>query len=359
MANIDDKSASVDEIKHIGLAKVFGIIAAVGLAFGCFVVIRPFVSALLWASILTYSTWPAYRFLTDRLRFGRNLAAFSMVFAEFILLGLPLTYGVLSIRGEVGDVQSLIMSQSSGVDLNKLVDLVAKIPFVGEELSQRLVSLDVPGITGLLSPYAGNVAQAVLGLALIAASGLLEMLLSIFLAFFLYRDGVAIAETVRIGAVKLIGSKGGNLIQLSGSVTRGVVFGLLGTSIIQGLLTAVGLWAAGVPRAAFLSVIAAIAAVTPIGPPLIWGPAVIWLLTEGQTLPAILLAIYGIVIIGGADNIIRPWFISRGSDTPIILPFLGAMGGVLAFGFLGLFLGPVLLALGLTILKDWCVAENT
>jgi predicted PurR-regulated permease PerM len=123
-------------------------------------------------------------------------------------------------------------------------------------------------------------------------------------------------------------------------------------------LTALGLWLAGVPQVLLLGFLTFLMALTPIGAPLVWFPAAIWLFYHGATGWAVFLVLWGIFIVGGADNIIRPYFISRGSDLPFVLVFLGVLGGTLAFGFLGLFLGPTLLATGYEIVRDWAQIDS-
>ena len=139
---------------------------------------------------------------------------------------------------------------------------------------------------------------------------------------------------------------------------RGVVYGILGTAIVQGMLTAFGLWIAGVPRPVLLGAVAGFLAVLPIGAPLVWIPAAIWLLSTGHVARGIFLGVYGVVAVSGADHLIRPWFISRGAQLPFLLTVLGVLGGALAFGLLGIFLGPVLLGIGFTLVNEWAVAAG-
>ena len=133
-----------------------------------------------------------------------------------------------------------------------------------------------------------------------------------------------------------------------------MVFGLLGTAIVQGVMTTFGLWLTGVPRPVLLGVVAGVISILPVGAPLVWIPATLWLFVRRPDLRRRSSCwLYGAFGISSADNFIRPWLISRGADLPLLLTLLGALGGVFAFGFLGLFLGPVLLAVGYTLLKDW------
>jgi len=133
---------------------------------------------------------------------------------------------------------------------------------------------------------------------------------------------------------------------------RGVVYGILGTAIVQGILTAMGLWIAGVPRPVLLGAVAGFLAVLPVGAPLVWIPASIWLLASGNIVHGIFLAIYGVVAVSGADQVIRPWFISRGAQLPFLLTVLGVLGGALAFGLLGIFLGRSA-GIGFTLVNEW------
>jgi len=139
---------------------------------------------------------------------------------------------------------------------------------------------------------------------------------------------------------------------------RGVVYGILLTAIVQGMLTAFGLWLSGVPRPVLLGAVAGFLAVLPIGAPLVWIPASLWLMGTGHLGWGIFLAIYGVVAVSGADSVIRPWFIARGAQLPFLLTVLGVLGGAIAFGLLGIFLGPVLLGIGYTLLNEWAEAED-
>jgi predicted PurR-regulated permease PerM len=137
-----------------------------------------------------------------------------------------------------------------------------------------------------------------------------------------------------------------------------VVYGILLTAIVQGVLTAFGLWLSGVPRPVLLGAVAGFLSVLPIGAPLVWIPGALWLMSTGHLGWGIVLAIYGVVAVSGADSVIRPWFIARGAQLPFVLTVLGVLGGAIAFGLIGIFLGPVLLGIGYTLVNEWSVAET-
>jgi predicted PurR-regulated permease PerM len=348
--SLDTMSAS----QTLTAARLLGLLAALVLAGGCLLVLKPFLSSLLWAAILVYATWPAYRALKERLRLSPGAAALVMVVVAFLVIGLPLAFATPTTREEIealkGAVESLLTRGLPGFGA-----WIDRIPYIGHILTEHLAGFDfgISGLTELLSPYAGTLAQQGLGILLAVLSGIAEVFLAIILAFFLYRDGPAIAARIEAALGRVAGDRTRHLVQLTGDVTRGVVYGLLGTAVAQGVLTTFGLWIAGVPRPVLLGVIAGCMSIMPIGAPVVWIPSALWLFTQGQNGWAIFLILYGALGISSADNFIRPWLISRGADLPLLLVLLGALGGVFAFGFLGLFLGPVLLAVGFTLLKDW------
>jgi predicted PurR-regulated permease PerM len=336
------------------LGRPAGLLAALLLAVGCLLVLRPFLSALLWAAILVYSTWPAYRFLLDRLRLPAGLAAALMVLVEFLLLGLPLVYATPTKREQVDGLRASV-ERILTEGLPGLGDWLAGLPLLGPYIGDRLGGLSegFSGLTLLLRPYAGDLAQASLSVLLAVLSGLAEVLVALFLAFFLYRDGLAIAARVERVLAKLAGARARRLVQLTGDITNGVIYGLLGTAVAQGVMTFFGFWLAGVPQPVLLGVVAGSISVLPVGAPLVWVPATLWLFSQGETGWGIFMGLYGAFGISSVDNVIRPWLIARGADLPLLLTLLGALGGVIAFGFLGLFLGPVLLAVGATLVQDW------
>ena len=339
-------------------ARLLGLAALLTLLGGCLMVLRPFISALLWAAILAFCTWPAYRTLRDRLHLRPSLAALVMVTIEMLLLGLPILFAA-PIRAE--DVESLRQAIDGFIasGLPSLGGKLAQIPIIGEFLGRQWDSLqlDFTPLTNLLQPYAGVIAQQALGLLLAVLSGLAELVLAILLSFFFYRDGPRMAAGLEAVIVRMAGAQARRLVQLTANVTIGVVYGLLGTAVAQGVLTGFGLWISGVPQPVLLGLVAGLISILPIGAPVVWLPAALWLFSQGSTGWGLFLLIYGAGGISSVDNVIRPWLISRGADLPLLLTILGALGGIFAFGFLGLFLGPVLLAVGFTLLRDWAEEE--
>jgi predicted PurR-regulated permease PerM len=179
-----------------------------------------------------------------------------------------------------------------------------------------------------------------------------EVGLSVFLAFFIFRDGGAAAERLRTGINRIAGDRGKHLLEVAGNTVRGVVYGILGTALVQAIFAGLGFIIAGVPGAALLALLTFFLSVVPMGPPLIWIPAVIWLFSEGFTGRGIFMLIWGLII-SSVDNLVKPWLISQGSALPFVLIFFGVIGGAIAFGFIGVFLGPTLLAVLYRLIEEW------
>ena len=336
------------------LIRIIAVTALVGLLAGCFLVLKPFLSSLLWAAILSFTTWPAYRFLTDQAKFRPGWAAGLMVTVMMLVFGLPLAIAAPTSREEIEALRSSIQTFLTD-GLPSLLAATGRLPLVGGFLEERFGELDlgVGNLFGMLRPYAGDAAQMALSLFLAIVSGVAELLVAILLSFFFYRDGPRLAQALDRAAERIADGRGRRLVALTGAVTRGVVYGLLGTAVVQGAMTTFGLWLSGVPHPALFGLLAGVVSILPIGAPVVWIPATIWLLVNGSTGWGIFMGIYGAFGISSVDNFIRPWLISRGADLPLLLTLLGALGGAFAFGFLGLFLGPVLLAVAYTIIRDW------
>jgi predicted PurR-regulated permease PerM len=208
-------------------------------------------------------------------------------------------------------------------------------------------------------PYFGILLEGGLSVLLGIANGVLMFMLALFVAFFFYLYGEPLAQWLRLLLQRVAGERADRLIDVTGATVRGVVYGILGTAVVQGILTAFGLWLTGVPRPVLLGAVAGFLSVLPIGAPLVWIPAALWLMTSGHLGAGLFLGIYGVVAVSGADSVIRPWFISRGAQLPFLLTVLGVLGGVLAFGLLGIFLGPVLLGIGYTLVTEWTRTAST
>jgi predicted PurR-regulated permease PerM len=330
-----------------------------GVAAGCTIVLLPFLSAILWAAILTFTTWPVYWWMRQSLRLNRVAAAGVMVAATAVVVVLPLA---LAAPGGADDVNQLqkVVRDAVQAGLPGAPSWLPDVPLLGQraaDLWNHWVA-DLSAMVSFFQPYFGIAAQFALNLLLGLANGVLLFLLALFVAFFFYAWGEQLAARIHVILRRIAGARADRLIEVTGGTVRGVVYGLIGTAIVQGLLTTFGLWITGVPRPVLLGVIAGGLSVLPIGAPAVWIPAALWLLSSGQTFWGIALLVYGGVFVSGADYIIRPYFIVRAGKLPVLLSVLGVLGGALAFGLLGIFLGPVLLGMGYALLNEWASEEE-
>jgi predicted PurR-regulated permease PerM len=198
----------------------------------------------------------------------------------------------------------------------------------------------------------GSIQSWAITVGLLIGQGIIEIALSVFLTFFIFRDGLYLAERLRGGITRIAGERGEHLLDLAGKTVRGVVYGILGTALVQAVMAGVGFLIAGVPGAALLGLLTFVLSVIPMGPPLVWIPATIWLFSQGSTGWGVFMLIWGLGV-SSVDNVVKPWIISQGSNMPFILIFFGVIGGALAFGLIGVFLGPTLLAVTYRLIEDW------
>ncbi|MCW3474131.1 AI-2E family transporter [Limobrevibacterium gyesilva] len=331
-----------------------------GVAVGCTVVLYPFLSALLWAAILTYTTWPVYEWMRGQLRLGRVPAAGAMVAVTAVVVVLPLA---LAAPGGASDVNQLekVVQDWLQAGLPDAPPWLATVPAIGSTVSNLWNSwaADLTVMVSFFRPYFGILAQFGLGLLLGLANGVLLFVLALFVAFFFYASGDVLADKIHIILHRIAGPRADRLIEVTGATVRGVVYGILGTAVVQGILTALGLWVSGVPRPALLGVVAGGLSVLPIGAPVVWIPASLWLAASGHMFWGIALFVYGAVIVSGADTLIRPYFIARGAQLPFLLTMLGVLGGAIGFGLLGIFLGPALLGVGFALVNEWASRSDS
>ena len=334
--------------------RVLAATLLVGLAIGCVAVLLPFLSAILWGAILVFSTWPIFDWLRVHLRLGNRVAAGLMMLLTAVLIVMPVA---IAAPAGVDDVNALARSVQQALEggLPGAPQWLYFVPLAGPTLAEYWNSwaADLSVAVAFFSPYFGMLAENGLKIFLGIAGGLVQFLIALMVAFFFWASGDTLRVHVDLLAQRIAGARAARLVAVTGATVRGTVYGILGTAVVQGLLTTFGLYVSGVPRPLLLGLIAGLLSVLPIGAPVVWIPASLWLLGTGHTAWGIVLGLYGLFIISGSDNVIRPYFIARGADLPFLLTILGVLGGALAFGLLGLFLGPVLLGVGYTLVMEF------
>lgn len=339
--------------------RVVGALALVALAAGILLVLRPFVSSVLWAIVLTYSTWPVFEYVRRRLRGNDTLAASAMTALLTLVILLPIAILGLSLGDSVAPVAEAIRAWWAR-GLPEPPAWLGDVPLIGASLHAYWAELahDSAKLGSEIQRLLDPLRRWLLSGGLQIGAGLIYLVLSVVLAFFFYRDGDAAALAYTRALYRIAGSRAARLTAVAGATIRSVVYGILGTALAQSILAAIGLWISGVPGALLWGMLTFFLSVVPVGPPLVWGSAVLWLVSEGAIGWAIFMALWGFFGISGIDNIIKPYLISRGSRLPFILTLLGVLGGALAFGIIGVFLGPLLLALGYRLLQEWVATEH-
>lgn len=326
---------------------------------GCFQILRPFMAAILFAAVVCVFTWPYYRRLWSWLGGRDTLAAMTMTLLLLIALVVPMFY----LAANLADSATQLFDQLRPAlehPQPHVPQWIHDLPLIGGQIDEfwQRIAASHDELMKLLRQYNEPLRKFGLQAVQLVGGGLLQLLLVIFVAFFFYRDGVRLADELAIAAHKLGGDLGLEMLELSALTVKAVMLGIFGTAIAQALVALLGFLIAGVPAPVLLAAATFFLSMVPVGPPLVWGGAALWLFNQGETGWAIFMALYGLIAISSVDNIVKPILISKSANLPMLLIVPGVFGGALAFGFVGIFLGPALLALGLALAQHWIAKRS-
>lgn len=343
--------------KHIMQFVQLAAIAIV--AISCYQVLRLFIPAILFAIIVCISTWHLYLRLRRVLRGKSTVAALLMVLLLVVLLIGPSTFLALSLADSVTKLINVIKIILERGPIDPPLWLI-ETPLFGVRLDKYWHGVASGGAeaVALLKDLLEPMRDIFLGVAKEMGQGLLQMAFACFIGFFFYRDGEAMVQTLRNGMTRLVGNLSEELLITVHQTVISVVQGLFGTALAQATVAMAGFFIAGVPGAILLGTATFFLSLIPIGPPLVWGGASIWLLYHGSYGWAIFMILWGVFAISSIDNVVKPYLISRGSKLPMLLIVLGVFGGIFAFGIIGVFIGPVILAVGMTLVRLWAAART-
>ena len=322
-----------------------------------FWVLRPFLAATVWATMIVVATWPMLKSLERRFGGRRAPAVALMTLGMLLLLVVPLWLAIGTIVDHLEDIAGFARRLAAS-GLPPAPDWLAGLPLVGGKLAALWGEVADAGSDGLLAkvqPYAAQSGKWVMvevgGLGFM----LLQFLLVVVVSAILYAGGEGAAATALRFGRRLAGLRGERAIVLAGQAIRGVALGVGVTAIVQSLLGGIGLAIAGVPFAALLSALMLMLCIAQLGPGLILFPAVGWMFWTGDSNWAGALLVWSLGVVT-LDNFLRPLLIKKGADLPLLLIFAGVIGGMLGFGLIGIFVGPVALAVTYTLFEAW-VAE--
>ena len=336
-------------------------IAAVALlAIACFLILAPFLGAVLFAGVLCLSTWPAYVSLRDRWGGRSTLASLVLVLGMAVALVLPVALAAQSLVVHSAGVVEAVRGYLDGNTTLEMPRFVRDLPLVGNAINDywQLLLQSREELVALGKRIADPAKTLAVTMGAALGNGLVQILIALFMAFFFYRDGDRVKALLAESMIRLAGPENGVLLVATAqSAVKGVVYGLIGTAFAQALVALVGFLIAGVPGALLLAALTFVLSLVPMGPVFVWGGAAAWLYFQGHSGWAIFMVVYGIAVISSVDNFIKPILMSRAGNLSMLLVVLGVFGGAIAFGFIGLFIGPALLAVAWNLTKTWLEAE--
>lgn len=340
----------LDLLRHLLVIVIIGLFVA-----GSLYVLRPFLAALIWATMITVSTWPLLLKMQRRLGDRRGLAVLAMIVAMLLVIVLPLAAAVVTIVDHTDAIHDWVAKMPSYA-LPPPPDWVERIPLAGKKISsewQALTDAGAGGVLARIKPHAAQISDWALTQLGSIGGLMLHLVLTTVITGILYTQGETAAEAVQRFARRVSGQRGEIATELAAKSIRAVALGIIATAVIQSLLGGIGLVIAGVPLAGLLAAVMLILCIAQLGPglPLLIGVG--WLYWhDHRTIAAIVLLVWTIFC-GTIDNVIRPILIKRGADLPFLLILAGVIGGLLGFGLVGLFVGPTLLAVTFALLQTW------
>ncbi len=319
-----------------------------------FWVLLPFMEAGVWAAMIVIATWPMMLGFQTRLLGKRGLAVTSMIVLLLLLVVVPVSLVIISIVTRADEIAGWIASLSSFI-IPPPPAWLERIPLAGSKLTiywNQFTSGTMKDIAPKVAPYTGKIVNWIVSQGGSAGKMILHFLLTVAISGILYAKGEVAATGIRRFALRLAGSYGENAVILGAKAIRGVALGVVGTAAVQTFLGGTALVVAGVPAAAFLTALMFVLCVAQLGPALILIPVIIWMFHEGMNVAGSVMIVWALFVMT-IDNVVRPYLIKRGADIPLLLILCGVIGGLVAFGIIGLFIGPVVLAVTYTLLDAW------
>jgi P-type Ca2+ transporter type 2C len=331
-----------------------------GLLILAFMVLRDFLLTLVWAFIIAYVTWPPYRWLAERLNYNATFSAAisTLIIAAIIFLA---TFWLGDMLKDELQLAYQSLAENFNLQQYQLPKSIRQLPWLGNYLQdwlERLIN-DREGVTGQIANSAkqwlGKIATFIGGIG----HYIMNLAVILVTVFFCYRDGNAVIKQLQQGLNHSLGKYLNIYLQAAGSTARAVVYGLVLAAISQGLIAGLGYAVAGVKAPVLFAIITALLALVPMGATLVWMPISLTLILSNQFWSGVGLLLWGFFVISTIDNVIRPIVISGASRLPFLIIMFGVLGGLSAFGVVGLFLGPIILSVLLAVWRAWLEQQET
>ncbi len=319
-----------------------------------YAVLNRFLIPVAWAGILAYVTWPAHCRLIALLRGQRVLSALVMTLVLGTAFVLPFIWLFMLMREELPALYAFMTEKIAG-GLPPLPALVRDFPYLGQWVEgywQRWIN-DPNSLKDQLEPLLKDSTDEITTMLGGVGRNAIKFAIALLTVFFLYRHGERIFDQLRRVLQRFLGPSVEGYLSAVGRTTKAVVYGLVLTALAQGLLAGIGYWGAGLSAPALLGAVTALVALIPFGTPFVWGSVGVWLLATGEIWPGIGLLLWGTLVVSWIDNLIRPLVISQATRIPFLIVMFGVLGGLAAFGLIGLFVGPVILAVLMAVWREW------
>jgi predicted PurR-regulated permease PerM len=338
--------------------RVLAVLTILGLIAFSLLILRPFLGAIIWAATIVSATWPLLLAVQRRLwgRRGLAVAAFSLCLLAFLFIPFLLSIG--TIVSNVDEISAWMKSLST-FHVPPLPDWIAGIPFVGPSIVktwEKVLGAGLKDLAALAAPYAGDATQWIVKRLGSVGFAIAQFMLTVVVSALFWSKGEDYAAMIRRYARRLAGDRGGNAVVLAGQAVRGVALGVVVTALVQAALGGIGLLVVGIPFAAILTAVMFLFCIAQLGPLLVLLPAVMWVFWSGNTGWGIFLLVWTLIV-GALDNFLRPVLIRKGADLPLVLIFAGVLGGLMTMGLIGIFVGPVVLAVTRALGEAWVIAE--
>lgn len=324
------------------------------LLFLSFHVLKYFIVPVVWAAIIAYMTWPLYRSVRRACGERSTLSATLMLLVVILVVGIPLTFAIFILQHEGRNLYYELQKQVFSGHVN-VPNFIRDLPIIGKEVTRTLKELnnDPNSIIQSVSLWMQNHINYGRVVLNEVSRNMFKLFFAVLSLFFFYRDGQTILSQVTNALENVVGPRVHHYLSTISETTRAVVYGVGLTAIAQAILAGVSYFVAGVPNPMVLTIVTFLFALIPFGPPLAYTAVSLWLFSQGQTIEAIGVMAWGVCVVSTADNVIRPIVISGATQIPFLLIMFGVLGGLTSFGLIGLFIGPVILAILLAIWREW------
>jgi predicted PurR-regulated permease PerM len=334
------------------IAAAFALLFILIICAASFVIVRPFLAALLWGVILAIATWPVFSWFRRRLGGHDTLAAALMTLLLALVLLGPVAFVGVTMSDRIGALSEEVRTyMRTGPPPPAFIE---NVPAVGPRLSELWREFASEGRQSeQVRALVQTLIRWLLAVGAALGGGIAQLALSIICAFFFYRDGEAALLRLKDILGRVAGERSNRLLTVAYGTLKGVVYGVIGSVLAQACLAGVGYLMAGIPAPFLLGIITGFLGIVPGAGAIVWLPASIWLFRSDEVGWGIFLVAWSIILVSNIDNVIKPLFISRGSALPLLLILIGILGGAMAFGFIGIFLGPTVLAILYTLMREW------